>query len=154
LLDDAEAGAELRQDIATLSRIISQLLQLNEIDGLAGNAEAATDLTVVTKAVRDELASLAGTAKVTIELTIPPASVLVKGDDEIIGVAVRNLIENAIDQTPPGAAVELRVEAPGRLAVIDRGPGIADDLRDKIFEPFWSSDPDSGHAGLGLTIVH
>ena len=39
------------------------------------------------------------------------------------------------------------------IEVVDAGPGIADGLREKIFEPFWSGDPHGVSAGLGLTIV-
>jgi signal transduction histidine kinase len=151
-LDDSETAAELRGDIRELSRIISQLLQLNEIDALP-DSEAVADLGAVGEAVRDELALQAAKRDKCIELAQPGAPVLVRGDPNVIEIAVRNLVENAIQNAPPGSTIGLRIGADGQLEVVDAGPGIADELRDRIFEPFWSGNPQGVSAGLGLTIV-
>jgi two-component system sensor histidine kinase QseC len=79
--------------------------------------------------------------------------VLVAGDPTILEVALRNLVENALQYSPPGAPVTVRVAGDGSIEVGDAGPGIAPELRAQIFEPFWSGNPDHGGAGLGLTIV-
>ena len=69
-----------------------------------------------------------------------------------------NLLENAHKYAPPGSPVELSVTAEGaRLAfrVADRGPGVPDDERERIFQPFYRRPgvtPDAGGAGLGLSI--
>jgi two-component system sensor histidine kinase KdpD len=67
-----------------------------------------------------------------------------------------NLLSNAIRHSPEGAAVEMRTaEVPGYVAfsVIDRGPGIPVELRERIFEPFERFDPHSGlGTGLGLPV--
>ena len=151
-LDDSETTAELRRDVRELSRIISQLLQLNEIDALP-DGEAVADLAAVGEAVRDELAPRAARQDKRIELMPPDDPVLVRGDPNVIEIAVRNLVENAIQHSPPGSTIGLRIGADGQLEVVDAGPGIADELRDRIFEPFWSGDPHGVRAGLGLTIV-
>jgi len=151
-LDDSETTAELRRDVRELSRIISQLLQLNEIDALP-HGEAVADLAAVGEAVRDELAPRAARQDKNIELTPPDIPVLVRGDPNVIEIAVRNLVENAIQHSPPGLTIDLRIGADARLEVVDAGPGIADERYDRIFEPFWSGDPHGVRAGLGLTIV-
>jgi two-component system heavy metal sensor histidine kinase CusS len=71
---------------------------------------------------------------------------------------VRNLLENAVRLSPPGGRV--RVQARGgarevRLVVSDEGPGVAPDLRERIFEPFFRSAADRAErtgTGLGLAI--
>jgi signal transduction histidine kinase len=72
-----------------------------------------------------------------------------------------NLLLNAIQATPPGGRVEIRV-APGgpggrkgaALEVVDSGPGIAEDDLERIFDPFFTTKgPDQG-SGLGLMICH
>ena len=151
-LDHSETTAELRRDVRELSRIISQLLQLNEIDALP-DGEAVADLAAVGEAVRDELAPRAARQDKRIELMPPDDPVLVRGDPNVIEIAVRNLVENAIQHSPPGLTIDLRIGADARLEVVDAGPGIADDRYDRIFEPFWSGDPHGVRAGLGLTIV-
>ena len=67
-----------------------------------------------------------------------------------------NLLSNAIRHSPRGATVELRTDqSAGTVAfsVIDRGPGIPTELRERIFEPFERFDPHSGlGTGLGLPV--
>ena len=68
--------------------------------------------------------------------------------------AIRNLVENAINYSPPGTTVEIVVEESGMVRVLDEGPGIADDERELIFQRFWRRDRRrAGSAGLGLSIV-
>jgi two-component system OmpR family sensor kinase len=70
---------------------------------------------------------------------------------------VLNLMENALRHTDPGTAVEASVERQNGhvvLAVEDDGPGIAPELREKVFERFFRAHGDrSGSSGLGLAIV-
>jgi signal transduction histidine kinase len=153
-LDDSETVAELRVDVSELSRTISQLLQLNEIDALPGAGEVVADLGAIGEAVCDELAARAAALDKCIELERPGAPVLVRGDPNVIEIAVRNLAENAIRHSPPGSTIGLRIGTDAHLEVVDAGPGIADEVRDRIFEPFWSGDPHGVSAGLGLTIVN
>ena len=81
-------------------------------------------------------------------------SIWVKGNSEMLSRAVRNLVENAINYSPPGTTVEIVVEDNGILHVLDEGPGIKDDERELIFRRFWRRDRRrAGSAGLGLSIV-
>jgi signal transduction histidine kinase len=152
-LDDSAAAAELRADIKQLSRIISQLLQLNEIDALPEVGDKFADLGAVGEAVTGELAPVAARQQKSIELTRPAAPVLVRADPNVVEIAIRNLVENAVQHSPAGAAIGVRIGAEGCLEVIDSGPGIGEELRERIFEPFWSGDPRGSSVGLGLTIV-
>lgn len=75
-----------------------------------------------------------------------------------IGRALSNLVLNALQSTAgmPGAAIEIatsRVAAGDllRIAVSDTGPGIPDEMRERVFEPFETTRP--GGSGLGLSIV-
>src|SRR5205085_11154009 len=66
----------------------------------------------------------------------------------------RNLLHNAIRETPAGRALALKVEADGdqaRLLVRDSGPGLSQAQRERLFEPFHTGHPTSG-SGLGLAI--
>jgi two-component system sensor histidine kinase KdpD len=70
-----------------------------------------------------------------------------------------NLVENALRYAPPNDSVELTVQREHAMLVFrvaDRGPGISDAERERIFEPFYrppGAPPDIGGAGLGLTIA-
>ncbi|SKD04608.1 signal transduction histidine kinase [Burkholderia sp. CF099] len=81
----------------------------------------------------------------------------VQGQAELLSELIGNLIDNAVKYCDPGARITLRVGLTGRLArlqVIDTGPGIRAEEREKVFKRFYRS---GGHAapgsGLGLSIV-
>jgi signal transduction histidine kinase len=68
--------------------------------------------------------------------------------------AVRNLVENAITHTAPGSEIVIEVDPKGAVRVADRGPGVAVDERERIFDRFWRGKGSAGHgSGLGLAIV-
>ncbi len=88
------------------------------------------------------------------------APVVVSGDAARLRQAIGNLLANARAHTPPGTPVAVRVARDGDAAVIevaDRGPGVPDELADRVFERFVRADESrtraSGGAGLGLAIV-
>lgn len=78
---------------------------------------------------------------------------LIKGDEVLLRQAFTNLIQNAIESMPAGG--ELSIKASTRdfveLFISDTGPGIAENLVDKIFLPFFTTK--DGGTGLGLSIV-
>ena len=66
----------------------------------------------------------------------------------------RNLLHNAIKHSPTGGALTVRVAPDAHSAVLtvsDEGPGISDELRQRLFAPFAAGDMASG-SGLGLAI--
>jgi signal transduction histidine kinase len=71
--------------------------------------------------------------------------------------ALGNLVDNAARVSPPGAPVRVIVAArPGRAAAVvveDQGPGIPAAIAPRVFERFFTTDPDRGGTGLGLAIV-
>ena len=68
-----------------------------------------------------------------------------------------NLIDNAQRYAPPGTTITVRLSRDGnvaRLAVIDAGPGIPPELRERVFEPYYRIPGSvSSGTGLGLAIV-
>lgn len=86
--------------------------------------------------------------------------VTVRGDDVRLRQVVGNLLSNARAHTPPGAPVVVRTLIRGGEAVVevsDRGPGLASEHAERVFERFFRADPSraraSGGSGLGLSIV-
>ena len=68
-----------------------------------------------------------------------------------------NLIDNAIDAAGPGGEIRLRMsqETDSVLVeVADNGPGISEEIRSKVFEPFFMTKDVGKGTGLGLQIVH
>lgn len=105
---------------------------------------------------------------VTIRELFPSTPLVVVGDDDLLHRAIFNLLLNAVQASPPGGEVRLEaVElAPHQLPVqaehfvrggimlqvSDQGKGIAESMRDRMFEPFVTTK--AGGSGLGLSIVH
>jgi len=84
--------------------------------------------------------------------------IVVHGDRILLRELVSNLIDNAVRYTPEGGLITVLVrrerDGSGTIGVRDTGPGIHDDERDKIFEPFYRGrDAVSPGTGLGLAIV-
>jgi len=83
----------------------------------------------------------------------------VRGDPVKLGWVVSNLLGNSLRYTPSGGRIEItlgRNKDFAQLKVADTGPGIPDEIRNRIFERFaqWSVDGlETGSAGLGLSIV-
>jgi signal transduction histidine kinase len=154
LLEDKQTGRALRQDVEGMAHIISQLLDIAELDAFVVDPGEKADLQSVTAEVAEFVAPLALAQGKDIALLGVTEPVWVKGNPEMLGRAVRNLAENAINHTPPGTAVEFVVEENGTVSVLDRGPGVAQDERNLIFQRFWRRDRrKAGSTGLGLSIV-
>ena len=80
-----------------------------------------------------------------------------QGDRAALALLVRNLADNALRYSPPGARVELRVVHDGGgalLQVDDAGPGIPAEDRERVFDRFYRrASGDETGSGLGLAIV-
>lgn len=153
-LADREAAAMLRADISKMSRIVEQLLQIADLEGLVGSSRDKTDLRLLGEEVVSAIAPIAIAQGKSISLTGTDHPVWVVGREEILVGALRNLIENAIHHTPAGTAIEVDVDAAGVIRVLDDGPGIPEASRALIFRRFWRNDRSPGRgAGLGLSIV-
>jgi signal transduction histidine kinase len=86
----------------------------------------------------------------------PPRPIVVLGDPDALERLALNLLLNAVEAAEPGAAMGIRVrdaetETFASVEFWDRGPGIPDDLRESIFDPFVTTR--NGGTGLGLAIA-
>ena len=122
-VEDTELAGALRGDIGEISRIVSQLLQLNEIDALPDSGDSLADLGAVAEAVCDELTARAARLGVRLDLVQPDEPVLVRGDPNVIQVAVQNLVDNALQNAPiePPSRSGSQLTAGSRLATPVRG---------------------------------
>jgi two-component system OmpR family sensor kinase/two-component system sensor histidine kinase QseC len=152
----AEAADALAAGIERAARLVEQLLTLARSEPGADISLQPLDLSeLVREAVADTvpLALARGTA---LELQAE-APVSVMGDRAALRALVRNLADNAVRYSPPGARVELRVDAPQglpTLTVDDAGPGIPPAERERVFDRFYRrGQSDEPGTGLGLAIV-
>ena len=149
-------GKESRR-LAALVQEIIELSRLQEPDALVEPELVEVD-DVVAEAV-DRVRVEAQARKVTLVLG-GTQGVKVYGDPALLTTAVRNLLDNAIRYAPPTSRVSVGVSRGSgqvRVAVVDQGPGIPEDQRERVFERFYRLDAarsrETGGSGLGLSIV-
>ena len=105
--------------------------------------------------------------KVEVHTIVPEVPVIVEGDEDLLHRAVFNLALNAVQASPNDGKVSVELaaltstDAPAGLSfdrggvairVTDSGPGIPEVIRDRLFDPFFTTRP--GGTGLGLSVVH
>jgi signal transduction histidine kinase len=144
-----ELRARIERDIGELDGLIGELLLASRLDALDQPLDAEP---------LDLLALLAEEAAHT-GAEVSGESVTLRGDARLLRRLIRNLLENA-RRYGGDAAVEASVQRqPGggaRLAIADRGPGVPESERERIFEPFHrlpSGSPGRDGVGLGLALV-
>jgi len=130
--------------------------------GLNGGAGAASGLNGRADATSGVCGGDRGAGRVT--LRRPEAPVVVQGSGEGLTRAFENVIDNAVGLSPPGETVRVVLDRDGgeaRVQVLDRGPGVPAEHRDRVFDRFFSyrpagaagGDAARGHTGLGLAIA-
>jgi PAS domain S-box-containing protein len=144
-------AAAMREPLARLSRLVRDLLEYGK-PSLSRSAVRPAAL------IEESLAVCRLTAaERQVGLRAGPAPGLpdVLVDRGRLVQALVNLIENAIQHSPPGAEVEVDAASDGVrwvcLRVLDRGPGVAPEDLPRVFEPFFSRR--HGGTGLGLALV-
>lgn len=114
---------------------------------------APADLHAVIESAIGHLERQTPGAAARIHRNFDPAVPLIEADAELLERVFLNLLRNAIEASPPEAVVTVRTRrspAGVEIAVIDRGPGIAPQDREQIFNPFFTTKP--GGVGLGLAV--
>ncbi len=155
---DAGARGELlalvESQADALTRLVTNLLDLGRIESgalrLDRHPTAVEDL--VGAAVT---AGGTGLERCRVVIDVPEGIPPVDVDELLVVQSLVNLLENAARHSPPQAPVEVAARCVGEaveLAVRDRGPGVPEVDRQRIFEA-WSTSLRSGRAGLGLAIA-
>lgn len=141
------------------TRLVEQLLRLARLDPIFRLPEPRQlDLAAVARESTEEAQSGAAAAERTLRSVAPVAPVMVSGDADLLGVAVRNLIDNALRYTPPGTVVTVSTDVDHGdpvLAVTDDGRGVAAEELHCLAERFYRGREVAVEgSGLGLAIVH
>lgn len=151
--DRGEAAQSALRSSQRMRRLVGDLLLLARADARRQLPREPTDLGQVLIDAAAELGPVADAH----ELTVAVAPAYVQGTRDDLHRLALNLMENAIRHTPAGTHVHGRVAVDDDdvvLTVEDDGPGVAPELRDRVFERFVRGHGDRGiSSGLGLSIV-
>jgi two-component system sensor histidine kinase CreC len=152
-------AANIQRQTERLQQLIDRLLALADVEQMRGlGAVEPVDLAALTR-------ELLHTAEPRTRLkglrTVDQLGegAVVQGNRFLIAQALQNLLDNAIDFSPPGGALTLRVAHDGghvEWSVRDEGPGVPDYAAGRIFERFYSlprGDAQDKSSGLGLCFV-
>jgi signal transduction histidine kinase len=108
------------------------------------------DLGTLVRRVADRSIAPAEEQRVSV---LVEAGVAVRADAPLLRAAVADVLRNALDYSPAGSPVHVRVQRRGdrvRITVRDRGPGVPAQERESVFEPFVRGREASARAGTGL----
>jgi two-component system OmpR family sensor kinase len=164
--DLARLMRRIEDEANRMGLLVEDLLLLARLDQQRPLAQLPVDVLALAGDAVHDAQAVAPDRAVTLEVgrTDPPPIVI--GDEARLRQVLANLIGNALQHTPAGTPVTVRVTtapaAPGgraavHLAVADAGPGLSEDDAARVFERFFRADParsrDEGGTGLGLAIV-
>ncbi|AWW40725.1 histidine kinase [Streptomyces sp. AS58] len=147
LLEAIEEGAD------RLDHLVGNLLDMSRL-------QTGTVSPLVREIDLDEVVPMAlgGVPEGSVDLDIPETLPMVHVDKGLLERSVANLVENAVKYSPPGARVLVSASAINErveVRVVDRGPGVPDDAKERIFEPFQrhGDAPRGAGVGLGLAVA-
>ena len=154
-----EASAMMERQVAQLSRLVDDLLDINRIThGKVELRKERVDLASVVHHAVEACRSLFDSMGHQFSVALPPDAIHVKGDPMRLSQAVGNLLNNACKYTQNAGCISLTVERDGPTVAIrvrDNGIGIAADQLPVIFEMFTQLDTslERSHSGLGIGLT-
>ncbi|MEU7577521.1 sensor histidine kinase KdpD [Streptomyces sp. NPDC041068] len=147
LLEGIEAGAD------RLEHLVGNLLDMSRL-------QTGTVTPLIREIDLDEVVPMAlgGVPEGSVDLDISENLPMVTVDKGLLERAVANIVENAVKYSPEGSRVLVSASAIAdrvELRVVDRGPGVPDEAKDRIFEPFQrhGDAPRGAGVGLGLAVA-
>jgi two-component system sensor histidine kinase KdpD len=151
--DEAELLAGIEAGADRLDHLVGNLLDMSRL-------QTGTVTTLIRETSLDEVIPLAlvGVPAESVELDIPESLPMVAVDRGLLERAVANIVENAVKYSPDTVPVTVAASSLGRrveLRVADRGSGVPDDAKERIFEPFqrYGDAPRGAGVGLGLAVA-
>ncbi len=155
-----EFAKKIRKETRRLTKLIQEIVEISRLQGGESVMEyEPVDVAEVISEVMDAVRVTAEHKNIELVSEIR-ARPTVMGDHDLLVMAVRNLVDNAVTYSDPGGKVATSLgieEDVVRVSVIDQGIGVAPEEQERIFERFYRTDParsrETGGTGLGLSIV-
>ncbi len=156
---DEDLMASILRQNERLEAMTSQILTLYRVSEQGGDIEReGVEPVAIINDVLKDAADYAEHRGVDCLLTISPdcRHVSVLGDRGLLQRAFDNILQNALDHTPPGEKVHVAMHSEQKQLVLeirDEGPGVPNDLLPHLFEPFYRADKSRGGKGWGLGLA-
>jgi len=161
--DDADAREKfldiIHRHATRMERLVKDLLRLARLDAGQEAVELVPcDVDGLLRGIANDFEALAAQKQQSIAARVAPEATTIVTDAAKLHDIARNLIENAVNYTPDGGAIEVQAAVANgqfQLTVADTGRGIAPDDLGRVFERFYRVDKSrtTPGTGLGLSIV-
>lgn len=156
--DRIKAIQKVVQSVDRSSHVVAQLLILSRLSQEEElNDICPVDLHKLATEITAYLVPIALEKNIEIELASPPNAVIIEGNDIALGILIRNIVDNAIRYTPQDGQIKIQIlnnDNSITFRVTDSGPGIPEELRERVFERFYRIlGTQAQGSGLGLAIV-
>lgn len=149
---DIDGKDTLLREIDLIGRQVRQLLHLTEVSEAQNFSFAEVNSVEVTRDVLAYMTRKSDGLRVSLMLEADSAPLLIVADRGALFILLKNLIENAINVSPPNSIVKVAVEK-SSIQIHDEGPGVAQSDIPFLFKRFWRANNTSyDGAGLGLSI--
>ncbi|KAA1428637.1 sensor histidine kinase [Mycolicibacter arupensis] len=152
--------SRIESEARRMGLLVEDLLLLARTDAQRPLERHWVDLLVLASDAVHDARAIAPNRTIELEVFDGPGTPEVLGDDARLRQVLSNLVTNAMQHTPDGTAITVRVGTEGDnaiLEVIDQGPGMSEQDVERAFERFFRTDSSraraSGGTGLGLSIV-
>jgi signal transduction histidine kinase len=151
----AEIGEATDQNLLRLETLINDLLEVTRLEAAAITLRPhALDLAQHAERFVAGMRSPIQRKNRRLELALAPGLPQVWAEGRRVDQVLVNLVNNAAKFAPPASAVKVQIAPAGdhevQVCVLDRGPGVPPDERERVFEKFYTKSPDKALAGLGL----
>ncbi|MCM2425660.1 DUF4118 domain-containing protein [Streptomyces sp. RKAG337] len=151
--DEAELLEGIEDGADRLDHLVGNLLDMSRL-------QTGTVTPLIREIDLDEVVPMAlgGVPEGSVVLDIPESLPMVAVDPGLLERSVANVVENAVKYSSPGSKVVVAASALGdrvEVRVVDRGPGVPETAKDRIFEPFqrYGDAPRGNGVGLGLAVA-
>ena len=159
--DRARFIANIARETGRIQALVDRMMELTQLESRKSldQATAVPIGALVAEVATGAAAAAESRGLAVVVETLPAEDPVIEGDALLLHRAVANLVDNALDFSPPGGTVRLGVSAKARsvdVVVRDRGPGIPEYAEHKVFEKFYSLPRPATKkksTGLGLAFV-
>jgi two-component system, OmpR family, sensor histidine kinase TctE len=162
-VEPQQALVEIEHTVQRATELANQMLALAKVEQLRQQADVpVVDWAEVVRAVALDLSPLIADHRLVFALSLEPCDV--RSFEWALRELTRNLLHNAIKNTPDGSGLRVSLARDGelgKLVIADDGPGISNEMRERLFQAFSSAETAPSRAsnstsgsGLGLAICH
>jgi two-component system, OmpR family, sensor kinase len=149
----AERAARIVNQIRGLSSLAEKLLQLSRTGAGVGMQQDPVDILTVLQVLVDEFRRHQGVGDRLVVTAECGDEFIVQGELDILGITLRNLIENAVRYGAPDEPIEIVIERGRQIRLLNGGAVISSETLEALKKPFVRGSSVGAGGGLGLAIV-